>query len=63
MAAGMGIAEYTGFSAAPKHYDQPDLNPASHYDQFNAGTLTVLWLCISMLLTAFFPPSQPWTSR
>jgi cytochrome b-561 len=54
MAAGMGIAEKTGFNAAPATYAQPDVNPASHYNQLGSGYRIAFGIPIALLFTAFF---------
>ena len=54
MAAGMGIAEKTGFGAAPATYAQPDMNPALHYNQLKTGYRIAFGLPITLLLAAFF---------
>ena len=54
MAAGMGIAEKTGFNASPATYVQPDINPALHYNQLKTGYRIAFGLPITLLLAAFF---------
>lgn len=54
MAAGMGIAEKTGFNASPATYVQPDKNPALHYNQLKTGYRIAFGLPITLLLAAFF---------
>ena len=47
-----GIAEKTGFSAAPTSYTSPDYNPAEDYPDLQAGYVCAFWLAISLVLTA-----------
>jgi len=54
MAAGMGIAEKTGFNASPATYVQPDINPALHYKEMGAGYKIAFGLPITLLFAAFF---------
>lgn len=54
MAAGMGIAEKTGFNASPANYAQPDVNPASHYKEMLPGYKIAFGIPITLLFAALF---------